>query len=272
MSVLCGLALLFRDATVWLQALLFDLDGTLADTEAEGHRPAYNSAFKDLGLKWKWGPRLYRKLLNLPGGRERVRHYVESYDPERGDQSVDELVDAVHTAKSRHYARRLAKGKIPLRPGVRRLIEQAKSLGLKVAIVTNASHASIEPFLSHAMGPDLVNKVDLVIGSEEAPAKKPAPDLYLMALERLGVAAERSIAIEDSDVGLQAARAAGLTTLVTVNSNTRSQAFDQAVLVVDSLGEADRPVEVLNSLGRDVGCHVIDVPFLNRLIEPESDA
>ncbi len=253
---------------MWLKALLFDLDGTLADTEAQGHRPAYNSAFKDLGLAWKWGPKLYRKLLNMPGGRERVRHYVEAYQPEHGDQSVDELVEAVHSAKSRHYAKRLERGKIPLRPGVRRLIEEAKALGVQVAIVTNASRASIEPFLAHAMGPGLIDKVDLVVGSEDVRAKKPCPDLYELALERLGVPAGHCVAIEDSDVGLQAARSAGLTTLVTVNSNTRKQAFDDAVLVVDSLGEADMPVEILDSLGADVGCHVIDVPFLNSLIEP----
>jgi len=253
---------------VWLQALLFDLDGTLADTESQGHRPAYNSAFKDLGLAWKWGPKLYRKLLNMPGGRERVRHYVEAYQPEHGEQSVDELVDAVHSAKSMHYARRLERGKIPLRPGVRRLIEEARQMGVQVAIVTNASRASIEPFLAHAMGPGLIDKVSVVVGSEDGRAKKPAPDLYELALERLGVVAEHCVAIEDSDVGLQAARAAGLTTLVTVNSNTRTQVFDEAVLVVDSLGEADRPVEVLDNLGKETGCHVIDVPFLNSLIEP----
>lgn len=255
---------------MWLQALLFDLDGTLADTEADGHRPAYNTAFRELGLTWRWGPKLYRKLLSMPGGRERVRHYVDAYRPGEAGEDVEQLVDTVHSVKSHHYARRLRSGKVSLRPGVRRLIDEAADRGVHVGIVTNASEASVRPFLEHTMGERLVGRIDVVVGSGAGVAKKPAPDLYQLALQRLNTTAEHSVAIEDSDIGLQAARAAGLVTVVTVNGNTRAQCFDDAALVVDSLGEVDDPSHALTP---DTHAPpLIDVAMLDRLIDPGARA
>lgn len=249
-----------------LQALLFDLDGTLADTEGRGHRPAYNAAFSQLGLPWTWGPKLYRKLLAQPGGRERVRHYAETY---RGDdhdpEDIDDLVDAVHTAKSAHYRQRLADGRVTLRPGVRRLLKAAHEAQVKTAIVTNASKASVDAFLEHALGQALTEQLDLIISPADGVAKKPAPDLYLTAMQRLQVAAEHCVAIEDSAAGVEAACAAGITTVVTQNRQTREQRFPGAALVLESLGSARKPGRVLR--GADTDEMRVELSDLNALLE-----
>ena len=250
-----------------LQALLFDLDGTLADTEGRGHRPAYNAAFSQLGLPWTWGPKLYRKLLAQPGGRERVRHYAETYRGEDHDpDDLDELVDAVHTAKSAHYRQRLADGRVVLRPGVRRLLKAARDAGIKTAIVTNASQASVDAFLEHALGDSLAGTLDTIVSPGDGIAKKPAPDLYLAALQRLGVDAGRCVAIEDSAPGVEAACAAGIVTVVTQNRQTREPRFPGAVLVLENLGSARKPGRVLR--GADSDEMRVELRDLDALLTP----
>lgn len=254
-----------------LQALLFDLDGTLADTEGRGHRPAYNAAFDQLGLAWSWGPKLYRKLLNQPGGKERVRHYAEEYrgDEHQGD-NIDELVDAVHDAKSAHYRQRLADGRIGLRPGVRRLLKAAKAAGIKTAIVTNGSTASVEAFVEHGLGEKLASSLDLILSPGDTIAKKPDPALYLTALERLGVPAKYCVVIEDSAAGVQAACAAGLVTVVTQNKQTREQQFPGASVVLENLGSARRRARVIRGLPTDTAC--VSLEDLDSLLPEENQA
>lgn len=234
-----------------LRALLFDLDGTLADTETHGHRPSYNRAFRKLGLGFRWGPKLYRRLLKQPSGRERLLHYLRRYQPELGEhaeavgESEEAWVEHVHRLKSRYFRRYLRQGKVPLRPGVVRLFREASDAGLRLAVVTNASRASVKAFLKYGLGPDLAPHIELVVGGDQIAARKPAPDLYLLALHKLGVAPYECIAIEDSAMGLSAARAAGVPTVVTVNADTLSQDFASASLVLDSLGDPEHPSLVL---------------------------
>lgn len=234
-----------------LRALLFDVDGTIADTECLGHRPAYNQAFKELGLPWRWGPKLYRRLLKQPGGRERVSHYLDSYSPELGEraddgrENPDNLVGDIHKAKSRHFSRLVKRGRVPLRPGIARLMREAAAAQIKLAIVSNASRATLEPVLEHSVGSELRGLLSLVISGEEVSAKKPAPDLYLRAAECLGVRPGECLAIEDSAMGLAAAVAAGIATVITVNQNTREEDFSGADLVVESLGEPGEPTAVI---------------------------
>ncbi|MGQ0587694.1 MAG: HAD-IA family hydrolase [Gammaproteobacteria bacterium] len=255
-----------------LRALLFDLDGTLADTEVLGHRPAYNRAFKKLGLPFRWGPKLYRKLLRKTGGKERLGHYLERYQPELGEHRGAVEADphgwikAVHALKSHYFRRLVRRGRVPLRPGVLRLMGEARDAGLRLAIVTSASRATLAPILRHSLGAELVDRFDVLVCGEDVEHKKPAPDLYLLALARLDLAPQECIAIEDSEMGVAAAVAAGIATVVTTNDNTAHEDFDRAQLVVSTLGDADAPCTVLH--GRlDGGC--VTVPALRRLIEQD---
>lgn len=234
-----------------LRALLFDLDGTLAETEAFGHRPSYNDAFRELGLRFRWSERLYKRLLERPSGKDRLHHYLKRYEPELGDhteavsESEEAWVDHVHALKSQHFNRRLQEGQVPLRPGVARLLHEASDAGLRLAVVSNASARSIKSFLQHGLGPELASRVSLVIGGDSGLARKPAPDLYRHALEKLKLAHYECIAIEDSEMGLEAARGAGIPTVITVNAETRSHDFEGAVLVLDHLGDPEHSAAVM---------------------------
>ena len=234
-----------------LRALLFDLDGTLADTERLGHRPAYNRAFKELGLPFRWGPKLYRKLLRHTGGRERLLHYLEQYGPDLGEQRAAFERDprawarSVHALKGRYFRRLVRRGRVPLRPGVARLMNEAAGEGLRLAIVTSASRSTLAPILRHSLGAALVRQFDVLVCARDVARKKPAPDLYLLALARLELEPHECIAIEDSQSGLAAARAAGIATVVTTNDNTAHEDFDGARLVVDTLGAPEAPSVVL---------------------------
>ncbi|ULQ45902.1 HAD-IA family hydrolase [Flagellatimonas centrodinii] len=238
-----------------LKAILFDVDGTLADTESLGHRPAYNRAFRQMGLGFRWGPKLYRKLLRQPGGRERLRHYILKYQPDLGthraavDADLDQWVAEVHALKSKYFRRFMRRGQVPLRPGIARLMREAHDAGVRLAIVTNASRKTLNPVLKFIMGPALCSVIEVVASGEEVGHKKPAPDLYRLAMARLGLTAADCVALEDSEMGLRAARAAGLPAVVTVNDDTREQDFSGAALVVSSLGEPGAPSCVLRGAG-----------------------
>ena len=234
-----------------LRAVLFDVDGTLADTETLGHRPAYNRAFRELGFEFRWGPKLYRKLLKQPGGRERIKHFIQQYDPPLGVHAddvradLDGWVQRVHDLKSYYFKRYMRRGRVPLRAGIARLMREAHASGIKLAIVTNASLKTLQPVLKYTIGPELAAEVAVIASGEEVQHKKPAPDLYQLAMQRLGIVAGDCVALEDSEMGLEAAAAAGVKAVVTVNSDTQEQDFTEASLVVSSLGEPGAPTQVL---------------------------
>lgn len=259
-----------------LRAVLFDVDGTLADTEALGHRPAYNRAFRELGFDFRWGPKLYRKLLKQPGGRERLKHYVEHYQPELGVHEaearadLDAWVKRVHDLKSHYFKRYMRRGRVPLRAGVARLMREAHGAGIQIAIVTNASLKTLQPVLKYTIGPELAAEVAVIASGEEVRNKKPAPDLYQLAMQRLGIGAEECVALEDSEMGLEAAAAAGVKAVVTINSDTAAQDFTEAALVVSSLGEPGAPTQVLK--GR-LGHHGwVTLETLQALCDPAGTA
>lgn len=234
-----------------LKAILFDVDGTLADTEALGHRPAYNRAFRELGLQFRWGPKLYRKLLKQPGGRERLKHFFLEYQPPLGEHAaeaaadMDAWVSRVHELKSSHFHRYMRHGRVPLRAGIARIMREAVQTGVKLAIVTNASKKTLGPVLKFSLGRELAAAVSVIACGEEVKRKKPAPDIYQLAIERLGVDPRECVALEDSEMGLEAAASAGVHVVVTINSDTLEQDFTEADLVVSSLGEPGAPTRVL---------------------------
>ena len=228
------------------QALLFDVDGTLADTERDGHRVAFNAAFREYGLDWDWTPQLYGELLAVTGGKERIRHYVDRHLP-RFEKSAhfDALVAELHQAKTRHYTALLAHGGIPLRPGVARLLQEARDAGLRLAIATTTTPDNVTVLLRHSLAEDAVSWFEVIAAGDIVPAKKPAPDIYHYTLQEMGLAAQDCIAFEDSENGLRSSLGAGLKTIITVNGYTREHDFSGAAVVLSDLGEPDTAAECL---------------------------
>jgi HAD superfamily hydrolase (TIGR01509 family) len=231
---------------VKLQALIFDVDGTLADTERDGHRVAFNRAFAEAGLDWEWTVELYGKLLAVTGGKERIRHFLDVYNTDfKRPAKFDEFVVGLHKAKTRHYTELLATGAIPLRPGVVRLLQDAQEAGLRLAIATTTTPENVDALLQHTLGTGWEHIFELIAAGDIVPAKKPAPDIYHYTLEKMALAPRQCVAFEDSENGILATHGAELATLVTVNSYTYDHPFPQAAIVLDSLGEPEAPFTVL---------------------------
>lgn len=225
-----------------LKALLFDVDGTLADTERDGHRPAFNAAFRDYGLDWEWDIPLYGQLLAVTGGKERMRYYIEQFRPDYvRPADFDDLVVELHKAKTRHYTRMLAEGGIPLRPGVRRLLEEARAAGLILGVATTTTPENVTELLRHSLAKDGPEWFAVIAAGDIVPAKKPAPDIYVWAMRQLGLQPEECLAFEDSENGIKASQGAGLRTVVTVNDYTRDHDFSGALAVLSDLGEPGAP-------------------------------
>lgn len=221
-----------------LKALIFDVDGTLADTERDGHRPAFNHAFADLGLDWHWDETLYGELLAITGGKERMRHYAGQYAPEiaRRDD-FDALIKVLHAAKTGHYVRLVEQRGLPLRPGIARLIGEARQAGIRLAIATTTSPENVTALLRAGLGDESPGWFEVIGAGDVVPAKKPAPDIYTWVLDRLALPAHPCLALEDSENGLKSALTAGLRCLVTANDYTAGQDFRGAVAVVEHLGD-----------------------------------
>lgn len=224
-----------------LQALIFDVDGTLADTEQHGHRVAFNRAFAEQGLDWHWDERLYGELLQVTGGKERMRFFIERHLPAGTFTAaeLDALILALHPLKTRHYGEILRAGEVPLRSGVERLIREARAAGIRLAIATTSVPKNVTRLIEHSLGEEALGWFEVIAAGDMVPNKKPAPDVYRYALNALDLPASQCLALEDSDNGLQAALAADIATLVTLNDDTRGQDFSGAALVVDQLGEPD---------------------------------
>jgi HAD superfamily hydrolase (TIGR01509 family) len=247
-----------------LNALLFDVDGTLADTERDGHRPAFNQAFADAGLDWHWDAALYGKLLAVTGGKERMKHYIDQYRPDYFKApDFDEMVVNLHKSKTRHYSALAARGGIPMRPGVRRLLLEARAAGLRLGIATTTTPENVTVLLEHSLGPGTQDWFEVIAAGDIVPAKKPAPDIYFYAMEKMGVSPAECLAFEDSENGIRASLGAGLKTLVTVNDYTLDHDFSGAAVVLSDLGEPDSPCRRI--AGADLGRPFVDVAYLQVL-------
>jgi HAD superfamily hydrolase (TIGR01509 family) len=236
-------------------ALLFDCDGVLADTERYGHLPAFNLMFEENGVPAHWSEDDYAEKLKIGGGKERMASmFAEPGFTERAAIPDDEaarkdLLATWHKSKTAHFKQLVADGKIPPRSGIHRIVNEALDAGWTVAVCSTSAEESVRAVFERAAGADAVRKVTFFCG-DIVPAKKPAPDVYLLAVEKMGLDKADTLVVEDSRNGLRAAVAAGLPCLVTVNGYTREEDMSEAVLVVSELGDPDAaPIEVLADRG-----------------------
>lgn len=199
-----------------LRALIWDVDGTLAETERDGHRIAFNAAFEALGLPWRWGEARYGELLEVTGGRERLLRDM-STQPEAPTEPTEReaLARQLHALKNARYAQIVGAGGIPLRPGVGALMDDCRSAGLPMAIATTTSRSNVEALLGAHLGSGWQRAFAAVVCAEDAPRKKPDPQAYHRVLERLGLAPHEALAIEDSSPGVRACVAAEVPVVVT---------------------------------------------------------
>lgn len=241
------------------RALIFDCDGVLGDTEPYGHLVAFNQMWKKLGVPWEWSKEQYGEKLKIGGGKERMASLFSDADfrarvavPE-SEEERKALIAQWHKEKTDLYAQIIHSGAIPPRPGIKRISEEAIKAGWLVAVASTSAPKAVEAVLRHAVG-DLADKFAMFCG-DVVKAKKPAPDIYNLAAEKLGVAPADCVAVEDSRNGMLAAHRAGLPVVVTVSEYTADEDFSDASLVVDSLGDPTGPkTKVLaNASGTKVG-------------------
>ena len=223
-----------------LKAIIFDCDGVLVDTERDGHRVGFNRAFEQFGIAAEWDVALYGKLLQVAGGKERMRAYFDEYgwpeDKVAEFGGRDELILALHKAKTGITAGLVGEGALPLRPGISRIVDEAIAAGVTLGVCTTSNPKFIDAVLD-LFGPERKARFDFVHAGDVVAKKKPAPDIYLLALETLGLPPHECMVIEDSRNGLLAARGAGLPTLVTTSTYTIEEDFTGAAKVVPELGD-----------------------------------
>jgi HAD superfamily hydrolase (TIGR01509 family) len=223
-----------------LEALIFDVDGTLAETE-EMHRRAFNDTFEALRLGWVWSPDIYRQLLQITGSRERLEYFVKVWNPPRADWALAHLTE-IQTERAARYVDFVNSGAILPRPGICRLVREAHARRILLAIATTSLPANVAALLRKMLEADAPSWFQVIAAGDVVPAKKPAPDVYLYVLRKLGCAASASVAFEDSHNGVEAAAAAGITTIATPSAYLTEDDFTRATSVVSDLGEPGQPL------------------------------
>ncbi len=219
-----------------MQALIFDCDGVLVDTELDGHRVSFNLAFQQAGLKTNWSPERYGELLLTAGGKERMRRHFDETSWPMEFPNRDGLIAQLHKQKTDLFMDLIAQGKLPLRPGVQRIVDEAISNDITLAVCSTSNERAVQKVVDVMLGPERSKKITVFAGDAVA-AKKPAPDIYNLAAKTLGLTPSLCLVIEDSNNGLRAAKAASMRCVVTKSSYTTDEDFSLADRVVNTLDE-----------------------------------
>lgn len=249
------------------KALLLDCDGVLADTEEFGHLVAFNQVFEEMGYPFWWSTEEYGELLLVGGGKERAIKYAQETGADLGfDGDLKAAATEIHRRKTEIYIELVTGGKLPERPGIRRLINEALAAGWTVGVASTSALPSVTSVLKAVTDAEAFDKVAGIFAGDIVPAKKPAPDIYLLAVEELGLDPKEVVVIEDSRAGAEAAEAAGLKHIVTMSSFTRGHPFPHAVTVVDKLGDPGDPADMREGVDIRNTDGFIDVSSLEKAL------
>lgn len=219
-----------------MKALIFDCDGVLVDTERDGHRVAFNRAFAAAGIDAEWDVDLYGELLKIAGGKERMTHYFNQHGWPQGT-TAETLIPELHKKKTAIFTELIAEGSLPLRPGIRRVVDEAHAAGIKLGVCTTSNPKAVDGVLD-LLGAERKKWFDIVLAGDVVAKKKPNPEIYILARERLGLRGEDCVVIEDSRNGLLAAVGAGMPCVITKSTYTQNEDFREAARVVPELGDA----------------------------------
>lgn len=247
-----------------LKAIFFDMDGTIVDTEKDGHRVAFNEAFKQSGIDAEWSVAMYHKLLQIAGGKERMKFYFENEGKKHlpAGKSLDELVQQLHLLKTGIFISLIENGKLPLRAGIKRIMQQACENGILVGICSTSNEKAVK-----AIADSLLSeiKIGLILAGDVVTRKKPDPEIYQLALQKTGFSANEVLVVEDSENGLIAGKEAGIKVLVTVNEYTKNENLTRADAVITSLGDEHETATVLAGSLKLNGRKMIDINDLFKL-------
>ena len=250
-----------------LKALIFDIDGTLANTEHDGHLRAFNETFKLFELDWHWDRKLYSELLSVSGGKERLAHYIRNYNPNlESVLSVNDIVD-IHNKKTEIFVNHIANGEVSLRIGVDRLIKEAIVSDLRLGIATTTSLKNVEALITSTLGETALDKFEVIGAGDVVKSKKPAPDIFQYVLDKMRLSCHECIAFEDSEIGFTSATSAGLRTVITLSEYNKKQIFEGALVVLDHRGDENQLFQIIK--GKPTNHLFVSVGYLKELYEQD---
>ena len=220
-----------------MEALIFDCDGVLVDTEKDGHRVAFNMAFADMRIDVEWTIEEYKELLKVAGGKERMKHYFDKQGWPAHFDDREQLILELHKRKTQFFMQLIETGSLPLRPGIRRIVDEAIAKNIKLAVCSTSNEKSVQLIVNLLLGKERAGNFQAILAGDMVSRKKPDPEIYNLCIEKLNINPKKSVVVEDSRNGLVAAKAANFNCLITTNDYTANEDFTEADILVDELGD-----------------------------------